>query len=411
MSNRKSTRAAQGSGTIRQRKNGKWEARYTVGRDPGTGKQIQKSVYGDTQAEVRKKLAQATNSIDEGIYTEPSRLTVGAWLGIWLSEYVENTVKPSTFYSYRKQCQNHIKPSLGAVRLATLNAHMIQKFYNDLHRGNGSKNKIIDKDESNNGNGDKPGLSPKTVKNIHGIFHKALKQAVTLGYIKYNPSEACTLPRVTKKEIKPLEESGISIFLEAVAGHKFETVFLLSLFTGMRQGEVLGLVWDCVDFDKGTILVNKQLVRDRDKEQYYLASLKNDGSRTITAAPFVMEALRKHKEQQNEKRLLLGEAWDNPDNLVFTNDLAKPLSHSTVYKSFKSVVNSLGLSTTRFHDLRHSYAVAALQSGDDVKTAQENLGHYTAAFTLDVYGHVSEKMKQESANRMEKFIQGVRGIS
>ena len=103
---RKTTRNAQGGGSIRQRSDGRWEARFTIGRDPGTGKQIQKSVYGDTQAEVRKKLAQVTAAVDEGIYTEPSRLTVGAWLDIWLEQYAKNEVKPSTLHLYRKRQVN-----------------------------------------------------------------------------------------------------------------------------------------------------------------------------------------------------------------------------------------------------------------------------------------------------------------
>ena len=99
--------------------------------------------------------------------------------------------------------------------------------------------------------------------------------------------------------------------------------------------------------------------------------------------------------------------WDNPLNLVFTNDTGRNLSAQTVYLHFKKLIAEAGYPDTRFHDLRHSYAVAALQAGDDIKTVQENLGHHAAAFTLDVYGHVTEKMKNESAARMEAFMQEV----
>jgi len=407
--NRKPTRGAQGAGSIRKRKDGRWEARYTVGRDLGTGKQVQKSVYGATQAEVRKKLAEVTISIDEGIYTEPSKFTVKIWLEIWLEEYIKNSVKPSTYYSYSKQSRNHIIRALGATKLSTLNAHTIQKFYNDLQK-------------SKEDGGFE--LSAKTVKNIHGIFHKALKQAVVLGYLKFNPSEACTLPRMTKKEIKPLEEREIVAFIEAMSGHALENVYLVTLFTGMRQGEVLGLTWDCVDFDKGTIFVNKQLLKDKNTGKYHLDTVKNDKARTITPAPFVMTALRKQEALQSSHKLTAGQAWGGSgdsndsndsifvggvgDSLVFTNELGEHLKHVTVYKNFKRIMNTLGFADTRFHDLRHTYAVAALQSGDDVKTVQENLGHHTAAFTLDVYGHVSERMRAESANRMEGFIRGLK---
>lgn len=386
---RKSTRNAQGGGTIRKRPDGRWEARYTTGRDPGTGKQVQKSVYGATQAEVRKKLQQATTAIDEGIYMEPSRLTVGAWLDIFLAEYLAG-VKPRTLDSYKTACNHHIKPALGAVKLNALNTPTIQAFYNKLQKG---------------------GLSPKTIKNLHGVLHKALTQAVEVGYLKYNVSDACKLPRIEKAEIKPLDNDNISKFLDAIKGHDFETVFIVTLFTGMRQGEVLGLTWDCVYFEKGTIVVNKQLQKERGGAgEYMLISPKNNKSRQITPASAVMQVLKAHRIRQMEWQLKAGPAWENDKNLVFTNQLGHNLSAQTVYLHFKKIAKGLGLPEARFHDLRHSYAVAALQSGDDIKTVQENLGHHTAAFTLDIYAHVTEQMKTDSANRMDKFIKGISNL-
>lgn len=181
-------RAAKGGGTIRKKtvtRNGQqyeyWEARVTVGRDPGTGKQIQRSFTGKTQAEVRKKMQAAAVELDAGTYQEPERLTLGAWLDTWEVEYLGD-VKPFTVASYHTQIAVHIKPSLGAVRLQALKAPQIQKFYNSLQ------------------NGEKP-LSAKTIKNIHGVLHKALQQAVEVGYIRFNPSDACKLPRIVRKDI------------------------------------------------------------------------------------------------------------------------------------------------------------------------------------------------------------------
>lgn len=385
------SRNAQGAGTIRQRKDGRWEARYTIGRDGGTGKQIQKSLYGKTQKEVSKKLRQLTLKIEDGKYIEPSKLTVGQWLSIWLNEYIGN-VKPLTAASYRTQYENHIKPGLGAIKLTALNANSVQKFYNDLQR--------------------KKGLSPKTIKNVHGVLHKSLEKAVALQYISYNPSNACELPKVIKKEIQPLDEKDIKAFLCAISGHKYETLYIVTLFTGMRQGEILGLTWDNIDFEKGTIYINKQLQKEKTKNgKYYLATLKNDKSRTITPAPYIMKLLNEYKKNQTSLKIKGGSIWGNSEpinkNLVFTDEIGCHLVHVTVYKQYKKIVESIGCSSARFHDLRHSYAVASLQNGDDVKTVQENLGHHTAAFTLDVYGHVSERMKKESAARMEAYIKSL----
>lgn len=381
-------KAAAGSGTIRKKtvtRNGKqyvyWEARYTTGYDPGTGRQIQRSVTGKTQKEVSQKLKKATAAIDAGTYTAPSRMTVGAWLDTWTTEYLGG-VKPSTVAAYKSTVKNHLKPGLGAIRLDELNAHTIQSLYNRL--------------------GDT--RSPKTVKNVHGILHKALQQAVINRYIPFNPAEACVLPRAERKELKPLDDALISAFLKAVKGHQFEDLFRVALFTGIREGEILGLCWDVVDLDKGTIHIIRQL--QKISGEWVLVTTKNSKGRTITLAPFVVQILRTVKHQQLENRLRYGDCWED-SGFVFTNELGQHLNRHTVLKNFKKIMAQIGSPETRFHDLRHSYAVASIRSGDDIKTVQENLGHATAAFTLNVYGHVTDQMKQDSAARMEKFIQTV----
>ena len=355
-----------------------------------TGKQVQRSISGKTQKEVAQKLKAATAALDAGTYTAPSKMTVSEWLDIWARDYLGG-VKPFTVASYEGQIKNHIKPALGAVKLEGLNAHTIQGFYNQLGK---------EKDGE-------PGLSPKTVKNVHGVLHKALQQAVMVGYIRFNPSDACTLPRMERRELKPLDEEQSKAFLKAIKGHRFETLFTVTLFTGMREGEVLGLLWECVDFAQGTILINKQLQREKKKNgRYIFAPLKNDKARTITPAPWVMQVLRSYKVLQAEQRLKMGEVWED-SGLVFTDELGHHLAIHTLYKDFKSVVASIGCPATRFHDLRHSYAVASIRSGDDIKSIQANLGHATASFTLDVYGHVTDQMKHESAARMQTYIKDI----
>ena len=389
-------RNAQGAGNLRKKiivRNGKeyffWEGRVTVGTDPGTGKQIRKSFSGKTQKEVLQKMKEAATAIDAGTYQAPSKMTVGEWLDIWVSEYL-GAVKPRTVDSYTSTIKNYLKPAFGAIKLQSLQTHQIQKFYNKLQHD---------------------GLSAKTIKNFHGVLHSALQQATDLGYIHFNPSSACKLPRIEKAEIKPLDEAEISSFIKAINGHKFESLYLVTLFTGMREGEVLGLTWDCIDFKTGTITVKQQLQKERGGDGHYnLVSPKNGKSRQITPAATVMTILKKERIRQTENRFRAGEMWSNPLNLVFTNELGHNLSAQTVYLHFKQIVKVIGCPDARFHDLRHSYAVAALQSGDDIKTVQENLGHHTAAFTLDVYGHVTEQMKQASAIRMEAFIKDVSNL-
>ena len=396
-----SKKSAAGCGNIRKKvvkKNGReypyWEARYTVGYNPGTGKQIQKSITGKTQKEVAQKLKELTAALDAGTYIAPNKTTVGQWLDTWQAEYL-GAVKLSTVSSYQATIKNHIKPGLGAIKLESLTTQDIQEFYNSRLKGD-------EKRES---------LSPKTVKNIHGVLHKALHQAMLNGLIRNNPSDACVLPKATKKKVKPLNEEQIAALLKALKGHKYENLILTALFTGLREGEVCGLQWDCVNLESGAILVDKQLQSIRksvrgDRDKYALVPTKNGKERYLTVAPFVVELLKKEKAKQDSNRKLFEGGYEDSD-LVFTDEIGRRVTPQAAYRAFKLVVTELGFETARFHDLRHSFAVASLRSGDDVKTVQENLGHATSSFTLDVYGHVTEQMKVESANRMEAFIQSV----
>lgn len=389
MPKRKTTRNAQGAGTIRQRPDGRWEARYTIGRDPGSGRQIQKSIYGASQREVLDKLTAVKASLNNGTFTEPSKLSVAQWLDIWLEDYLGG-VKPSTVKSYTEHIKNHIKPGLGGVLLQKLSAHMIQNFYNRLQK--------------------EKGLSPKTIKNIHGVLHAALKQALTLGYIRNNPSEACILPRIEKPQKTVLADEKLLAFLQAIQGDKYEALLFTALFTGAREGELLGLQWDSINFKTGEILIKHQLQKNRITGVYELVSNKNDRARRIKPARSVIERLQKHRLTQMEQRLLAGGVWDNPFNLVFTNEIGEHLTAKIAWGHCKRIATQIGMPDLRFHDLRHSYAVNALQNGDDPKTVQEALGHHTAAFTLDTYASVSETMLNNSSARMEQFIKSLSNL-
>ena len=393
-------KGANGAGSIRKittTHNGKeytyWQGRYTEGYNACTGKQIQCSITGKTQKEVAQKLRQITAEIDAKTYVAPCKLSVAEWMAVWAQDYLVG-IKASTAYLYKRTIELYIEPHLGHIRLDALNAHTVQRFYNELAKPSKP---------------DAAPLSAKSIKNIHGVLHKALQQAVLLNYIRYNPTTACVLPKIVKKEIHPLTDQQAAQLLNLLKGSKYEIPLTVDLFTGLREGELLGLMWDCVDFEKGTLLINKQLRRSQRKGgTYYFSPPKNNKGRCLTLAPSVIQLFRLQKLEQNSMRTEAGDAWEE-HGLIFTNQTGGYLSYRTVYDCFKRIVRNIGAPATRFHDLRHTFAVASIKNGDDIKTVQENLGHATAAFTLDVYGHVTKQMKQDSAVRMEQFIKSVSG--
>lgn len=386
-------RSPSGAGSIRQRADGRWEARYSIGFNPGTGRQIQKSIYGKTQKEVRQKLSKIVSQIDEGTYVAPTKITVREWLRTWSEDYLAN-VKPYTKKAYEDRIRLHIAPALGAVKLTELTPPMVQRFINGL--GQDSKQRAA--------------LSPKTIKNIHGVLHRSLHQAVIIGYIRTNPADNCTLPRVIRPEITPMDDLTIARFIQACETERYKELLLITLFTGLRQGEVLGLEWSCIDWERGIMTVKKQLQREKKPGgKFYLTTLKNGKPRTICLAPFVLDLFKQRMEQQKREKLNAYDLWhEDFPGLVFETETGGHVSHTTIRKHFKRIVESMGIPEQRFHDLRHSFAVTSLQNGDDIKTVQENLGHHSAAFTLDVYGHVTDRMRQDSARRMQEYISKIK---
>jgi integrase len=187
------------------------------------------------------------------------------------------------------------------------------------------------------------------------------------------------------------------------------------LFTGMRRGEATGLTWDSFDQSKKTLTINKQLrYLPSETQRYSLVPPKRDKPRTISIPQTVVDILLNEKDIQNKSKLDAGPLWsgykdecERETSLIFTSKLGLPIDFSTLHAHYKKVAKSIGIPESHIHQLRHTYAVLALQNGDEIKTVQDNLGHSSIAFTLDVYGHTTDKMKKASAERMQNFIESV----
>lgn len=412
-------RREKGAGTLRKVTkiiNGQrylyWEGQITIGTDPGTGKQIRKTFTGKKQSDVLGRMQAAAASINCGNYFEPAKITLAEWLDLWLKDYCGNK-KYLTVKHYTAQCETHIKPALGAIKLSKLTAPQIQGFYNELGR---TGKRIVKKDK-------KTGketitfepLAAKSIRNVHGILIKALNTAIDVGYLNKNPAERVTLPRKEKKEIKPLDDIQVAAFYKEAGADEYRYLLRILPFTGLREAEATGLTWNCIDFTAGTITVKQQLIKRPNADGgFTLAETKNSKTRVIKPAPMVMQQLKDRQREQILQRFKAGDTWEGWQDekqrktaLVFTTELGRNLSPQTVYNHCKKVLERIGAGDRCVHDLRHTYAVLSLQNGDNVKVVQGNLGHATAAFTLDVYGHVSERMKEDSAARMQQYMQNM----
>lgn len=412
-------RRASKEGTIYKKtviRNGKeytyWEAQVTVGRDLGTGKRIRKTYTGISQKEVKEKMQETSVSVQKEEYFEPSKSTLGEWIDIWLKEYCVH-LKYQAKKSYAAQCNTHIKPSLGAVPLRSLTTPQIQTFYNELGRTGHAVTRInpkTGKPETTY----KP-LSPKSIKNIHSILSKCLNTAIDVGYLKENPTTRTKIPKVIRREIHPLTDEQVKEFIEALEKEEYASLYKFITFTGTRKAEALGLTWDCIDFDNALVNISKQLIKKPKKDGgYSFDTLKNYKARVLAIPPYVIDILRQRQLEQESDRKHADLLWngypseeDQKTALVFTTKDGSPINPKVAYLHYNKIAKRLGIEGSRVHDLRHTYAVLLLQNGDNIKSVQTNLGHATAAFTLDIYGHTTEKMKTESASKMQNFIDGI----
>ena len=279
MPRKATTRAAHGAGSIRQRPDGTWEARITIGTNPGTGKPIRRSVYGKTQADVRKKMTAIQAAVDNGTYQAPDKTTVSEWLDDWMKTFCSTKVKPLTYSSYEVVIKNHIKPAIGAMKLQDVKGIHVQKLYNGM----------MAKD-----------LSAKTVKNVAAVLHKALSMAQKQGMIQVNPCDAAELPKATQKEIKPLTDAEIPLFLKAIDKNPMRNAYALCLFAGLREGECLGLSWDQVNFETHRITVSQQLQHEKKKgAKYYIAPTTKSGKpREIEPPEIAFQYLRAEQKRR-----------------------------------------------------------------------------------------------------------------
>ena len=321
-------RRANGEGNIRKRKDGRWEGRYTVGHDPETGKAIIKNVLGKTQAEVKEKLKKA---IEENVgidYGRAKTYTVGSWLEVWMENYAKVKLRPSTFKTSQGFLKNHIKPQIGSIQLADLTSLDLQRFYKHLLDGG-----RVDRIEAKK----KPkGLAPKTVRNIHQMIGSAYNLAMEQKLVSKNPTQGCALPKVEHKEMKTLTADQLSTFFQEARDSGVYELYYLDLATGLRRGELLGLKWTDVDFDRGVLKIQRAISRQNGKVVEAPLKTKN-AYRTLPLSADAISVLKMQKCKVGNSK------W------AFPSPSGGPMSPDSVLHMLQRVLKRAGLPRIRFH--------------------------------------------------------------
>ena len=322
-------RRANGEGNIRKRKDGRWEGRYTVGHDPETGKAIIKNVLGKTQAAVKEKLKKALEE-NVGIdYGRAKTYTVGSWLEVWMENYAKIKLRPSTFKTSQGFLKNHIKPQLGKIPLNDLTTLHLQQFYKKL-LAEGRVERIEAQKQPK-------GLSAKTVRNIHQIISSALKLAVEQRLIAHNPADGCALPKAEHKEMQTLPIEQLTSFLREAKDSGVFALYYIDLTTGLRRGELLGLKWEDLDLERGSLRVRRQIARINGEVAEAPLKTKN-AYRTLPLAKDTVDVLN------HQKKKVGSSPW------VFPSPTGGPMSPDSVLHMLHRVLKRAGLPRIRFHD-------------------------------------------------------------
>jgi integrase len=382
---RKAKGRSNGEGSIYEYPEGSgiWHAQVRVEGSPP------KRRRAGSQREAREKLKQMLADLEKGVNLTVQQPTVEQWCATWLETFAVN-LKPTIREDYEGVIRRYIKDTkLGRRKLSQLTPADVQGWVNDLAAR----------------------LAPQTVRNAHARLHKALVVAVRQRYITRNVSDDIELPSVRTPSIRPLDFDQARAFLAVLKGYRWEVLYWLAINLGMRQGELLGLTWDAVNLDAGTLRVSHQLKRIKGADgtrQFILQTTKTKaGERILQLDDDLIALLRLHRQIQEEEQRLRGEQWKNQLNLVFVTETGAPIHFSDLVRQFKSVLKKAKLPEIRFHDLRHTAATLMLADSVPLVTVSKILGHSSPAVTANIYAHALDDSKAGAIAGLSRRLRGV----
>ena len=324
-------------------------------------------------------------------FTPPTKITVKQFL---LSEWlptVKGSLRPTTYSSYAMLIREHILPRLGLLQLQKLTPGAINALY-----------VYLSEEGRVHGEG---GLSASSVRRVHAVLHKACRDAVRWGRLASNPVACADPPKANpgrQDKLRVWNAEQLGAFLAAVASDRLFALWRLLAATGMRRGEALGLAWEDLDMEEGSVTIRRAWIPINGSAQFSEPKSRRS-RRTIALDPVTLEALRAHAARQaDEQRGWRDELAER--DLVFTRLDGRPLVHWTVSRAFREHSRAAMLPVIPLHGLRHTYATLALSSGVNPRIVSARLGHATVALTLDVYSHVLPQADREAAERIAALI-------
>ena len=370
-----------GEGTVRLRKDGRWEGRIVIGYDEN-GLPKTKNVLAKTKGECIEKLKALKSTItpDTPIKLKAD-MPFGEWLDHWYETYCKPNARPATQRTYEGYIRLYLHPRLGSIPLNKVTTSDIQQMCTWMM----TEARVDQK----NGEG---GLSDSQVINCYSLCDRVLEKAVAEKLIVRNPAKGCKLPPNRPNEMKVLSREDMQKVLIQAKEENYYELFLLEFATGLRLGELMALQWDDVNLVTGELRINKQVNLVGSK--LVISEPKTKAAvRTLILPPSVRKVLAEYKTRVNSRWLFPSPKKD---------DL--PIIPSAVSRRLHTLLEHAGCEQVRFHDLRHTFATNALAHGMDIKTLSTILGHVSSATTLNTYSHVTDEMRQRAAVKIDQGI-------
>jgi integrase len=375
-----------------KRDGGSWMFVVDVPGPDGKRKQLRRRGF-DTKKAAQAALTKLLGEAQNGSFVAPVRATLGDFL---LTEWLPArriSLRDSTTASYEGLIRNYVTPTIGGVKLQAVDGSTLNRLYV----------RLLEEGRTETRRKAGAGLSVKTVRNLHGVLNRAFKDGVRWGRLQRNPCDAADPPKGASPEMKAWSTAELRAFVTSVQSHRWAGVWSLMATTGMRRGEVLGLRWSDVDLEAGTVTIRSTRIRFGTTVAASTPKTSR-GNRTISIGPATVAALRAWKRQQSADHLLIGAGWQDRTGLVVTiADGAAP-NPDAFSNLFGDLVERAGVPAIRLHDLRHSYATAALADGVPVKVVSQRLGHADVGVTLKVYAHVMPGDDADAARRADELL-------
>jgi integrase len=361
-------------GSIYKRKDGRWCAQVSL-----NGRRLTK--YAKTQKECRDWVNQTLNKIDHGLTFTGAQISLAQYMEGWIAGKALAR-RPSTVENYRKYMRMYILPALGRMRLDAITPAHVRQLYLQMQMDS---------------------RGARTIQLVHATLHCAYGQAVKEGLVGRNPLDAVERPKVETKQYEIFTEEQTRIFMAAAKGHPLEALFFLALTTSMRKGEILGLMWTDVDWEKSTLRVERQLQPVSFEGSALVPTKTKAGRRTIMIGKVAIALLKEHREKQELQKALAGDRWKE-HGMIFTTSIGTYIDQTKVSRAFKQILQDAGLPDRRFHDLRHTAISIQLDHGIPVNTVQSRAGHSKASVTTDIYGHAMARSQEQAARIIEEIV-------